>query len=233
MDSIDEKTFNRWKRIWGGILLCAWGLILWFLIRNGGRLSVEQILNFKPESTAAAVAAMTGLFALKSVDFIMHSGILYAANGIMFPLGWAIVFNLFGSALVMTTPYLIGKTLGKPLMAILEKKTPKLKTVNALSLESDFLVAFLFRISGLPLSILSLYFGAMGLRFGRYLAGSVLGFLPLLLNYTVLGMAASDVTSPVFLIAVGVKAAFFVGSMLVYRRLLKKSLEKKAGESGS
>ncbi|MBQ2546203.1 MAG: hypothetical protein II557_07930, partial [Clostridia bacterium] len=80
--------------------------------RKNGGLTVEQLVTYKPKNPVAAALGMLGLFALKSVDFIMHSGVLYAASGVMFPLPVALALNIVGAAIMVTPCYFIGRALG-------------------------------------------------------------------------------------------------------------------------
>ena len=225
---MDQKSIGKWKWIWSAILLTAWGIIAFILLKNQGNLSLETLLAYEPENRLLAILVMFGLFLLKSVDFIMHSGLLYAASGVMFPLPLALLINTVGVAMICISPYWIGRTLGAPLVEYLLEKHPKLRSVSELRLKNDFVVSLLFRISGLPLSVCSLYMGAMKFDFRKYLLGSVIGFFPVMADYTILGVAADDIHSPVFLIALGIKALLLLGSFLVYRHLLKKSRKQEA-----
>ena len=108
------KIKTKWKWLWGVILLFAWSTVLLVFLKSNGNLSVNSILNYKPENTGLAILSMLGLFLLKSVDFLMHSGVLYAADGIMFPLPAAVMINLIGAAIMLTPTYFIGRTLGEP-----------------------------------------------------------------------------------------------------------------------
>lgn len=228
--AVKKTDIRKWAWIWSGILILCWAAMIFIFLHNNGNLTLEKLLDYRPKNTLQAVLVMLGLFVIKSVDFVMHSGVLFAAGGIMFPTPAAIVLNLVGTAIICITPYWIGRTLGVPLIEYLLGKYPKLKAVSELRLKNDFLVSLLFRISGLPLNISSLYMGAMGFSFWKYLLGSLVGFFPLMLNFTVLGVAADDPDSPAFLIAIGVQIFLFAGSALVYRHLAKKANEKPETE---
>ena len=225
-----SPNIRKWIRIWSCILVACWAMLLYIFLQSKGNLTLENLLEYQPENPLLAVLVMMGLYLLKSVDFVMHSGILYAASGVMFPIPAAILLNTVGVAIVFTTPYWLGRTLGAPLVEYLFGKYPKLKTVSELRLKNDFVVALLFRLAGLPLNIASMYMGAMKFHFGKYLLGSVLGFLPLLVDFTVLGVAADEPGSPAFLIAAGVQILLITASVLIYRHLAHRANETGARE---
>ena len=54
----------------------------------------------------------------------------------------------------------------------------------------------------LPGDVVSMYFGASGIRYREYLTGTLIGLTPSIVIFTVMGMSADDVTSPAFIISV-------------------------------
>lgn len=222
-DEILERFFSkRAKRLWAIALLLAWSCVLFLLYLLNGELTVEDILNYRPGNPALAVMVMLGLYILKSVDFIMYSPILYAASGIMFPLSFALLLNTAGVAIMATTPYWIGRSLGPPVVERLCEKYPKLQLVARLHLNNDTAGAFLLRMLGLPLIPVSLYLGAVEFRYGKYLLGSVLGLLPVTICATILGTEAGSPNSPAFWITLSVQLLCMASSIIVYRVMWKK-----------
>ncbi len=218
-----KKDFDRFRLFWGVLLGIAWAAIALILIRSGGKLTLEQLLAYEPEQPLQAALVMLGLFLLKSVDFVMHSGILYAANGVMFPLPAALALNLMGAAILVTPGYFIGRQLGGPVVAWLGEKLPKLRALAEIPQKSELAASLLLRSVGLPVPAVSLWLGAKGFGFGRYLAGSLLGLLPLLTSYTVLGLGAEDLTQPIFWLGLGFRvlvslASFVISALLLRRR---------------
>ena len=90
--------------IWVGII------VICFLHRK--ELSAEEIARYTPGNPWLAGIVMLALFALKSLSIVIYSGVLYAANGILFPLPVAILLNLIGTVIMVTLPYQIGRRTG-------------------------------------------------------------------------------------------------------------------------
>ena len=107
-------TEGKGKWLWCAAMLCVWATVIGIFIRNHGNLTVQQLLDYSPEEPVKAVFVMLGLFCLKSLDFVMHSGVLYAADGVMFPLPCALLLNMIGAAIICTAPYFVGRSLGTP-----------------------------------------------------------------------------------------------------------------------
>ena len=186
-----------------GIPVFFWAavILLCFLYRD--RITVDNIVNFTPENPVLAVGIMLLLFAFKSVTFVIYGSILYAVNGILFPLPFAILLNMAGSAIMATLPFLIGRRKGSGLLVKLTEKYPKLSVLRKLPSENGFFLSMVIRLMGcLPGDVVSMYFGASGIRYREYLTGTLIGLTPSIVIFTVMGMSADDVTSPAFIISV-------------------------------
>lgn len=205
---------KKYKLLWGIFLLAAWSTVIVLFLRHQDGLSAQALANYQPERPLVSCLIMLVLFLLKSVDFLMHSGILYAANGIMFSLPYALLMNLAGIVISVTPAYLLGKMCGSPVIEILYEKYPKLRTFTQCKEGGSFMVAVLLRTVGLPIQIGSVYMGASNYSFGRFLSGSVLGLLPIMVPYTVMGESAGKPGSPAFFIAVTIEAFVVIASLV-------------------
>ena len=219
---------NRQKLIWGLCLIAAWCLIGLILYKSNGNLTVEQLVNYRPKNPVVAALAMLGLFLLKSVDFIMYSGVLYAASGILFPLPAAIALNIVGAAIMVTPVYFIGRSLGAPVLEALKRQYPKLNDFVSQPIGGELMLSLLLRSVGLSLHVGSLYLGAAQARFDRYLLGSVLGLLPMIITDTVMGTSVHDPKSPAFVIALAAKLSISALSLLIALILRKRGRQKTA-----
>ena len=220
------KIDRKWKWLWGCMLGAAWISLLILLLKNRGGLSVEDILRCQPESKGKVILVMLGLFTLKSVDFLLHSGVLYAADGVMFSLPTAIAINLLGAAVMVTPLFFIGRTMGGPMLNELTEKHPKIRQIAEIPEKSELVVNILLRTTGLPLLPVALYVGAAKGRYAPYLFGSLLGLLPTLVAYTVMGVGIGDRSSPVFWIAFGSLRCVNAASIVLSACLLKKHKER-------
>ena len=217
-----NQKFHKERWLWGAVLLLLWGgagaLFYW----THGDLSVQELLRYQPENKLLAALAMCGLFLLKSVDFLLHSGVLYALDGILFPLPYAFAMNLLGIVILAVVPYEIGRALGAPLMDSLRDKYPKLRDAEALVQSSDFLLTFLMRLIGVPLCAVGMYLGARRMDRRAYLLGSVLGLIPSMIPYTLMGDNATDPSSPLFVGAAAGEVFIHVAALAVFFLLQRK-----------
>lgn len=210
------------------ILLCVWLVILAVCFVNRDRFSVDGVLRYSPQNPLLCAVFMLLLFALKSLSVFIFSGILFAASGILFPLPAAIALNVLGAAVMVSLPYWLGRRLGKDAVDRVLEKYPKVEALRRMRTGRELSLSFITRaINILPSDILSLYMGATGINYPKYLAGSLLGMLLSLITFPIMGMNITDPASPWFwasmVIQVLVSAVFIGGYWLHCRKKRKEA----------
>lgn len=205
------------------LLVCAWLALIALCVRHRDQLTIENLLERRPQSSFLAALLLLGLFAFKSVTVVLYGSLLYAAGGILFDLPVALLVNLLGTVVMVTLPYLIGQRAGAQRVRQLLASHPRAQALQRLQTDNDLFFAFLSRMIGfVPSDLLAAYMGATGVAYLPYLAGSVLGLLPSILTFTIMGVHVQDVRSPQFLISMGVQAALTVLSVALYIPLRRK-----------
>ena len=140
------------------------------------------------ESFAVAAISILGVYLLKSVTFVVPASIVYIAVGMAFDWWVALIINTAGIALEVIATYFFGRIMGgKKVVEKVEKtkygeKLLKMQSKNKVSalLAIRFLPVF-------PIDIVSLLLGAMRTGFGQYMAVSLIGILPRVFLFTILG----------------------------------------------
>lgn len=211
------------------ILLCVWLVILAVCLVNRDRFSVDGVLRYSPRNPLLAAVFMLLLFALKSLSVFIFSGILFAANGILFPLPAAIALNVLGAAVMVSLPYWLGRRLGKDAVDSVIAKYPKAEALRQMRTGREFSLSFITRaINILPSDILSLYMGATGINYPKYLAGSILGMLLSIITFPIMGMNITEPTSPWFWASIVIQvlvSAVFIGGYWVYYRKKRREAQ--------
>ncbi len=215
-------------------LAVVWiGVIVLCLI-YADQITVERIINCTPDNLPLAAAVMLLLFALKGVTVVVYGGILYAASGVLFPLPHAIAVNTVGTVLMTTVPFLMGKKAGADVLVQLRKKSQKLELLQELQSKNEFFVAFFVRIIGmLPGDLIGMYLGASNMRYSRYISGTMLGLLPAVIAFSVMGTSIDDPGSPEFLISACGEAGLMLLSLalsVLWRRKKKQKAVKNCDE---
>lgn len=204
------------------VQILIWIGIIAFCFIHRKELSAEGIARFTPKNPWLAAVVMLALFALKSLSVVIYSGLLYAANGILFPLPVAIILNLTGTVIMVSLPYLIGRKEGTSAVDAIRAKYPKAEAIHDLRAKNDFLFSFLVRMVRLPSDVASLYMGAVHVEYKKYLLGSLLGLLPHTITYPMMGMNIRDIRSPQFMISLGAEIAYILVTSAVYTLYRKK-----------
>lgn len=214
------------RTIGKAFVLLLWVSLILFCLTHREYISVERITIYTPGNIWLAIIIMLVLFAVKSVTFFIYVGILYAASGILFPLPVALLVNLCGTVIMSSLPYWIGKAEGKPMVAHIKAKYPKIAELESKRSENEVLLSAVARfVSILPSDPLSMYMGAVQVCYSKYLLGSLIGFLPDIVAFTIMGLSVSDICSAQFIIAVGAKIVLVTISiifMIAHKRKSKR-----------
>ena len=225
-----DKGHNILNIVGKVIGIGLWASLIIVCIVNRDKITAEGIVGLVPQNSWLSAIILLMLFAVKSVSVVIYSGILYAASGILFSLPIAIIINIIGTVIMVTIPYLFGRKAGTPLLERLVAKSPKLAIIRDFPSQNDLFVAFFVRIVGcLPGDLVCMYLGADRLNNPRHLIGSVLGSMSAVISFAVMGMNADDITSPGFLISLGIEFLLMVGSIvfgLVFSKRRKRNSEK-------
>ena len=219
---------NRlWKpvRIIGGVGL--WLVFIVFCAIHRNDLTPEAIAASIAGNLWLAALILLVMFAMKSISVFFYSGILYAASGLLFPLPIAVMVNLCGTAVMTTLPYWLGRRMGTRAAETFVRKFPKIAVLRTLRGNKDFLFSFLSRAIGvLPSNVVSFYMGSVHVRFPQYLAGCMLGMLPVNITFPLMGMNIRQPGSVEFLIALSVQVACSVISVAAYLLIRKHSCDE-------
>lgn len=172
------------------MILAAGAAIVWPLRHT---LTAEALAARSPQETGLSVLFLLLLYGAKSFSVVFPLSALTAAGGLLFPLPLALTVNLVGTAVVQTLPYLLGRWQRADLAA-LQARYPRLMALPEINRRNSGRTVFLLRLGGAaPGDLMSLYLGAAGIPWQRYLVGGLLGAAPRVACATVLGAALWDI----------------------------------------
>ncbi len=184
-------------------------------------------------SVAIAVAAILGIYLIKSVLFIIPASLIYIYVGMAFPTGQAILINLFGIILEVTVTYLLGLFLGGDYVNALLAKNKAGRKILEKKFNDNFPILFGIRVLPVfPIDFVSLFWGASRCGFVRYFFASVLGIMPRVILFTILGDGIYDYI-PIHLIVKIIICAIPAGVVvyLVRHFVKQRKSEKENGEA--
>ena len=230
----DENTKSLKKRQRGRILFriataVIWLTILVLWIINRELFTVDGLRNSTPDKMLPAILCMLLIFALKSMSIFIYSGILFTVSGLLFPVPVAILVNILGTVIMVSIPYFIGNRTGYDAVDNILKNHPKMNGAHNIRKENDFKFTLFVRMMGiLPSDIVSLYMGAVGVKFDKYLIGCVLGFLPSVITFPIMGMSVKDMKNPAFWISAVIEVTAMIISLFFCIRMKKKYSSAKS-----
>ena len=215
-----KKSTHSPLRIVAGVLLILAVIVLCVLARG---LSAEDLLRYTPENPFLAAIVITLMTAAASMIPVFPMMIFYFACGMLFPLGWALLVGAVGIFVEAMVQYLLGRRAGASHVDRLIEKYPKLSVIRSWKVNNDVFLTYLLRVSGLPVNMVSLFVGAMGVAPAPYLAGTYIGMVPGLISCILIGMQVKDEFSwQLILTIVLINVASFVVAFLYNRYASRK-----------
>lgn len=214
------KILNKLPLIIMGLFFLA---ALYYVLVYGN-IKAETLLLYRPKNKWLAAAFLLLAFAVKSQTVLIFYGAIVTATVIMFPLPEAIIINTLGGGIMITLPYLAGRFTDIDKAAKKIEKNAGLSSALNLMRDKVFLGTFLLRVSALPGDLISLFYGTLKVKFLPFFFGSLLGLMPAMIAYTLIGLGLSS-KSPFMIAVIAVYAAVIAAALMILRRL-----QKKAGE---
>lgn len=144
-------------------------------------------------STLAAIFAIWGVYLLKSVVFVVPASLVYIAVGMAFPAHWAILINAAGILIEVCATYLFGVIMGGPYVINKLEKTKHGDKILELHGKNKLSAIFAIRVLPIfPIDLVSLFLGAVRMKFLHYLLLSLGGIMPRVILFTILGDGLYD-----------------------------------------
>lgn len=144
-------------------------------------------------SVAFAVATIWGIYLVKAVLFIIPASLIYISIGMAFSPVTACLISLVGIILEVTATYFLGRFLGGDYVEKLLKKSKGGQKILEMKLNDNFPALLGIRaLPVFPIDFVSLFWGASKCRFPRYFIASVVGIMPRVVLFTILGDGIYD-----------------------------------------
>lgn len=178
-------------------------------------------------SVIIAVAAILGIYLVKSVMFIIPASLIYIYVGMAFPTPQAILINLFGIIIEVVVTYFLGLFLGGDYVNALLAKNKAGRKILEKKFNDNFPILLGIRaLPVFPIDFVSLFWGASRCGFVRYFIASVVGIMPRVILFTILGDGIYDYI-PIHLIVKIIICAIPVG-VVVY--LIRHFVKQRKNE---
>ena len=166
----------------------------------------------------AAIATIWGVYLVKSVLFIIPASLIYISTGMAFDVLPACLVSLVGIVIEVTVTYFLGLFLGGDYVNKLLAKSKGGQKILDMKFNDNFPAFLGIRaLPVFPIDFVSLFWGASKARFPRYFIASVIGIMPRVILFTILGDGIYDYI-PIHLIIKIVIFAIPVGVVIYLAR---------------
>ena len=141
----------------------------------------------------AAIATIWGVYLVKSVLFIIPASLIYISTGMAFDVLPACLVSLVGIVIEVTVTYFLGLFLGGDYVNKLLAKSKGGQKILDMKFNDNFLAFLVIRVLPVfPIDFVSLFWGASKAKFPRYFFASVIGIMPRVILFTILGDGIYD-----------------------------------------
>lgn len=224
MSKNTKDTLLAFLRAAVALTLFVLAVIYYDRLKN---IDVRAIVNAS-SSIAAAVAAIWGIYLVKSVLFVIPASLIYIAIGMAFPAPQACLISLVGIIIEVTATYFLGLFLGGDYVNKLLSKNKAGRKLLEKEFSNKFPALLVIRaLPVFPIDFVSLFWGASKAGFLKYFAASVIGIMPRVVLFTILGDGIYDYI-PIHLIVKIIIAALPVAA--VYTLVKFFVTKKKSGK---
>ena len=220
-----------------GIFMLAMVVLCIFLIQKYD-IKVTNIpaLSEKIQGGTAVLAFGFIIFSVvKSFALIFPPAVVFSICAYMIPnFGLALIINIVSVFLSLSIPYFLGKFTGSGMADTLKSKFKAIKKLDDFAGANEVEMTFAVKLSGvLPGDLSSLLFGAMGISYKKYMIGSNLGTLPLVIVYTFFGSALRSVDERPWIAAIPVVViiVFVLIASLITKKLIAKTKAQNEANS--
>lgn len=212
----------------------------WWYAQSKQKLAQLEDFILHIDRTWIFIGAMMLLFAVKSVFPIYATSTVCFLTGIVLPIYFAIPVNIAGFVVILTIRYFWGKRFGAGNAWKMISKTEIIKRLIEQDGKVNSLVLVALRlIPCVPINSISGIYGSLDFGYGKFVLFSVIGFLPKLISFTIVGRNVYDPLSAGFLVPImillfvsGISVLSVNGIWTAVEKIVKYAKSKKLEEKG-
>lgn len=224
-------------QIAAGIFMLAM-VVLCIYFTQKYNIKVSNIPELSKSLTGGTLALAIGIIlfsVVKSFALVFPPAVIFSICGYIMPNFWAaLLVNIISVVLSLSIPYFLGRFTGAGMVETLKGKFKAIKKIDDFAGANEMQMTFAIKLSGImPGDLSSLLFGAMGISFKNYTVGANLGNLPLVIVYTLFGVALKSVGEKPWLAAIPVVViiVFMLIASLITKKLIEKTKAEQAAEN--
>ena len=175
-----------------------------------------------------AFFTVIAFFVIKSVIPFVPLSVLFISSGLVFPAPLAAAINILGFAILVSAKYAWGKKFGGGSAHRVLVKSETVYDFMDLGGKGNWWMLVILRfVPFIPINTVSRIYGATAMDYWRFCLFSVLGFLPRIITWSIIGVNITDPFSVKFMAPIIILLSLTGISVLVLRTMLKYIDKKK------
>lgn len=187
-------------------------------------LDIRELISSASSIYIAAVIIL-GVYFVKAVLLVLPASLIYIYVGLALDWKTAVLVNMLGIVIEVTTTYFLGKFLGKETVEKKLRGTKGGERLLGMRDKNKNTATFIIRfVPVFPIDFSSLFMGAFDFKFLPYFLCSVLGLAPRVIGFTILGDGLYDILKiiPTKYIAIAVAVAVPIAVVFILIKRKKK-----------
>ncbi len=169
-----------------------------------------------------ALLTIFALFFIKGFIPFVPLSVLFISSGLVFSAPLAALINAFGFAVLVSIKYVWGKKLGGGSAHKILVRSETVYDFMDLGGKGNWWMLIIFRfVPFIPINTVSRIYGATNMDFWRFTLFSVLGFLPRIITWSIIGVNMTNPFSVKFTAPIIILLIITGGSVLVLNGMLK------------
>ena len=219
-------------QISAGVFMVAM-IVICVVLMNKYNIKVTNIPQIAEKIKGGTVVIAVGIIifsVVKSFALVFPPAVVFSICGYLLPNYWiALIINLISIVLSSFAPYFLGRFTGAGIVDSLKGRFKAVKKIDDFKGANEKTMTFAIKLSGvIPGDLSSLLFGAINVSFKNYMIGANLGMAPLVVIYTLFGVALRDVGEKPWVVAIPVAViiVFVIIASFITKRVIDKTKNK-------
>ncbi len=198
--------------------------IIFYLSKKSGMFANPTAEGLKEYIASCGVFGPIVYMTMFSV--IPAGSVIAIAGGMAFGMYFGTLYTIIGAMMGATVAFYISRLLGRGTVEKLVKGKMQ-KFEDGIEKGGFLLILILRLIPIIPFNVISYGAGLTRIKYIDYMFATMFGIIPGVVVFTNLGDKALDVSSPEFVLAVGILSLMVIVSILLKRRFSFEELQAK------
>lgn len=189
---VKQFFIDNYKDIFKVLLII--GIVLFVIAdyHNLSNLNIRELLTREHTLIGSAVVVLV-IYFVKGIVMVIPAAVVYLSVGMAFEPWIAVILNTLGMIVELVASYFLGKFLSIDYIdnLIHEQRTGS-RIMEKIQNNSRLAMFTLRFVPIFPVDIISLFYGSIKYPFWRYMAWSMMGIMPRVILFTILGKKIYD-----------------------------------------